>query len=528
MLEIIAPLVYLSVLTFIVYHVIKAFKTSHHELREEIAELRKDISSRLVVTYKVVAGFIRTPLLMLALLMLSACMMLSALSTHYTLAVSSRCVGETGMHAIYVGFKEPVPVSEVDEYLKGFEHADVYVRYVLNRRLVLSLDGEELRIYALVGLPPCKSGRLLGLKIDDSTLVVGGDEPRSYVLTHIDVNYTLITVNPKTLEEVTIFYRIPLLPVEAYLGTKPVTVPSDKVLITTPSTASKLIGLSETVTTDLVIELTADGLEAADLKLLNELASRYGAVVMILRNDVLETLSGYGLPTTESLTSALISALISSIILSATFSALQPRVRQAYSKLSSIGLQPWNFTTILTIFVAALITSVGVSMIVMIDRLFGTHSALNSFITFIASATTSVVFASKKVFNVGAVEAVPVPTSTKFNLIIRGSNACEVLGRVSELLREEDFFELKDLDMRCERSEGFLHASCRFKGSWGIGVDLDVFVGKYGDDGVELSFNISAWSVEELSEKQLESVLRLFQSKILGGVEVWASVQGAW
>lgn len=527
MLEIIAPLVYTAVLIFALYHLIRAFRSSHHEIREEVVEFRKDISSRVVVTCKVITGFIRSPLLSLALLMLSACMVLSAISAQYGLAVSSRNVGETGIYAVYVGFKEPAPVHEVRGYLSWFKEVDFYIRYVLRHRLDLNLNGEILTIYALVGIPYSKSEYFLrGLHLRDDVLVVGYSKPYVKTLNIFHTNYSLISLDPRIIEDATIFYNIPLLPVEAYLGVKPVTVPPDKALITTIPTACKLTNSSELFVTDLIINLNKADLEVVNLSVLNELVSKYNGIAMVLRNNVLEILSSYGLPTTESLISAMVSAIISSIILSVTFIALRSRVYLIYSKLSSVGLQPWNFTMILTIFTAAVISVVGILMTVVVSQVLGMYSALNSFITFVVSAIATVLFINKRVFNVSTVETVPTPISTKFNLIIKDSNVCRVLKHISELLRGEEFFELKDLDVKCEVFEGFLHASCRFKGSWGIGVDLDIFAGRYGNEGVELSFNIFVWSIEELSERQLESILRLFESKILGGITVWKLAQG--
>ncbi|MEM1748717.1 MAG: hypothetical protein QXT01_02615 [Sulfolobales archaeon] len=527
MLEIIAPLVYTVVLIFVLYNLVRAFKSSHHEVREEVVEFRKDISSRVVVTYKVISGFIRSPLLLLALLILSACMVLSAISAQYGLAVTSRDVGETGIYAVYVGFKEPIPVDEVRGYLSGFKKVDFYVRYILRYGLDLNLNEERITIYALVGIPYSKFEHFLGgLHLRDDVLVVGYTKQYVKTLNLFDVNYSIISVDPKIIENATIFYNIPLLPVEAYLGVKPVTIPPDKALITTIPTACKFMNSSELLITDLIINFDRADLEVANLSVLNELIGKYDGIAMVLRNNVLEVLSGYGLPTIESLVSAMISAVISSIILSVTFIALRPKVNSIYSKLSSVGLQPWNFTMILTIFTATTISLVGILMTVVVNQVLGMYSALNSFITFVISAITTILFINKKVFNVSVVETVPTPVSTKFDLIIKDSDVCGVLKNISGLLRSEEFFELKDLDVKCDVFEGFLHASCRFKGSWGIGVDLDIFAGRYGNEGVELSFNISVWNIEELSERQLESILRLFESKILGGTTAWKLAQG--
>ncbi len=529
MLEVIALLTYSAVLIFTLYYVIRAFKTSHHELREEVVEFRRDILARVVITYKVITGFTRSPLLVLALLMLSACMVLSALSAQYGLAASSINVDGTDIYAVYVGFKELLPLSGVNRYLSEFRYADVniYIRYVLKHGLELSLNGEKLTAYALVGIPTNMSKHFLAdISISDDMLVICCNRSYGRVITLGGINYKVASADPKTVIDAMIFYGIPLLPVEAYLGTKPVVVPPDKVLIGTVPTISKIVNSSELTLTDLVMRFSKEDLERANLTALNELVRRYGGVVEVLRNNTLEILSGYGVPTAESMVSALISAIISSIILLTTFTALQPTVKSAYSRLSSVGIQPWNFTTMLTIFTTLTISAVGILMTAVINQVFGMYSAINSFITFVISAIVTAFFINRKLFNVSTVEVVPTPISNKFNLIVRHPNLCEVFNYISNIIKNDEFFELEDLDMRCDTFDGFLHASCRFRNSWGIGVDLDLFAGKYGGEGVELSFNISTWSIEELSEKQLESVLRLFESKILGGVKVWILVKG--
>ncbi|MEM1983549.1 MAG: hypothetical protein QXZ10_02440 [Sulfolobales archaeon] len=529
MLEIIMALTYAAVLIFSIYHVVKSFRTSHHELREEIAELRKDISSRVIVTYKVIVGFIRSPILLIAFFMLPTCMTLSAVSTQYSLSVSSRDIGHTGIYAAYVKFKEPVSIGDLEQYLSEFRgRTYTYIRYVLDDKLVLTPNEEKLSIYALVGIPSTKSAHLFkDLSLNDHLLVLGSTKTYNKTVTLFSSEYLLMSLNPEIIENISIFYGIPLLPVEAYLGTKPITIPVDAVLISTTSTVSKLINSSKPVTTDLVIEFSKEELETINVTVFSEIMSKYDGIVMVLRDNILETSSSYGLPTTDSFISAIVSALISSIILSVTFISLQPKVRLIYSKLSIAGLQPWNLTAILTIFVGIILSVIGISSVAVINNVFGVYSAINSFTTFIISTTAVIVFINRKVFNVSVIEVVPTPVSTKFNLIVKGVDTCKALNVLSELLNNEEFFELKDIDMKCEPSGGFLHASCRFRGSWGVGVDLDLFAGNYGERDIELSFNIFVWSIEELSEKQLESVLRLFESKIVGGLRVWVMSQGA-
>ncbi len=516
-------LIYVIVFIITITGLIKILKSPLHEVKEEVVEFREDITSNIIIIYKVLSDFMKSPILLTSLLILSTSLLLSAISAQSSLSVMSMDVGRTGTYAIYIGFKDLTPLDEFSQLLNISEFRDVkfYIRYILSSKLELLVSDEVVSIYALVGVPV--NYTLDGVVVSDDVLVIGGGK---YVNTTLRVgnnSYMITSVNPKVVEDSRIFYEIPLLPVQAYLGTKPITVPADKVLITTTSNVIKLLHLDKYSVTDVVIGLK-DGLGSYDVEVFRGLLEGYRPTIMVLKDNILEVLSSYGLPTKESLLSSLISALISSIVLSVTFIALQPKVRSVYDRLSILGFHSWSFTTLLTMFVAVVFLVLGVIMLVIINHLLGIYSTINSAITFITSYITIIIFINKKVFNLSTTEAVSVPTSTKFNLIVRGVDVCHTLEYISNLLRSDEFFELRDLDVKCDRG-GFLHASCRFKGVWGIGLDLDLFVTRHGGDNLELSFNISMWSIEELSEKQLESILRLLNSKLLGGIRVWTLSQ---
>jgi len=524
LLEVVMMVIYVVVFIITITGLLKILKSPLHEVKEEVVEFRKDITSNIVIIYKVLSEFLRSPILLISLLILSTSLLLSAISAQSSLSVISRDVGSTNTYAIYIGFKDLIPLDEFKQLLNISEFTDVrfYIRYILSSRLELLIDDEVVSIYALVGVP--KNYTLDDVVVSDDVLVIGSIK---YVNTTLYIGsnpYIITSVNPKIIEDLRIFYEIPLLPIQAYLGTKPITIPAGKVLITTTSSIVNLLRLDKYSVTDVVIVLR-DGLESYDVEVFRELIESYRPTIMVLRDNILEVLSGYGLPTKESLLSSLISALISSIVLSVTFIALQPKVRSVYDRLSILGFYSWPFTTSLTMLVAVVLLVLGVTMLVIINQLFDIYSTINSAITFILSYITTIVFINKKVFNLSTTEAVLTPTSTKFNLIVKGVDVCYILEYISNLLRNDEFFELRDLDVKCDYNGGFLHTSCRFKGVWGIGLDLDMFVSRYGGDSLELSFNISTWSIEELSEKQLESILRLYTSKLLGGIRVWTLSQ---
>jgi len=168
---------------------------------------------------------------------------------------------------------------------------------------------------------------------------------------------------------------------------------------------------------------------------------------------------------------------------------------------------------------------VGVITVLIIYASYGPYAALNSFITFAVSLIAVVVYLSRRVLRVDVVKTGAAPVTNRFNVIVRGGAVCDVLNYLTEFLRGDEFFELRDADIKCSESDGFLHISTRYRGAWGVGVEVSAFASRY-DDGVELTFTLTPWSVEELSLKYTESVLRLITSKLVGCVKLWALRQG--
>jgi len=248
-------LIYVIVLIITITGLIKILKSPLHEVKEEVVEFRKDITSNIIIIYKVLSDFMKSPILLTSLLILSTSLLLSAISAQSSLSVMSMDVGRTGTYAIYIGFKDLTPLDEFSQLLNISEFRDVkfYIRYILGSKLELLVNDEVVSIYALVGVPV--NYTLDGVVVGDDVLVIGGGK---YVNTTLRVgnnSYMITSVNPKVVEDSRIFYEIPLLPVQAYLGTKPITVPADKVLITTTSNVIKLLHLDKYSVTDVVIGL---------------------------------------------------------------------------------------------------------------------------------------------------------------------------------------------------------------------------------------------------------------------------------
>lgn len=303
---------YTALLAVALAYLIKSLRGLSQQRVYEVTEFRRDIISRVLLMYKVVRTVLKSPTLLIAFAMLSVSMLLTASATQYGLVLTSRDVGHTNFYGIYIRVSEPIPLSNLTEYVSvvGGNYT-AYIRYVLSNPLPLQLGNALVNVYAVVGVP---SGYVLpnNLVIDDGVLVIG-----DYNITKpINVNLMgrelqLHPVGRDVVEGVKVFYNTPLLPVEAYLGSKPITIPPERVLIGSINVISALILKSgEALVTDLVIDVEEVGAEGINVGLLADIASKYSATVLVLRDNVLEVLSGVGLPTADSILSALLSALI--------------------------------------------------------------------------------------------------------------------------------------------------------------------------------------------------------------------------
>ncbi|MEM4823431.1 MAG: hypothetical protein QXV31_00120 [Zestosphaera sp.] len=333
----------------------------------------------------------------------------------------------------------------------------------------------------------------------------------------IEIN--LIQVDSNLLKSYTIFYKTPLVPIQGYVGTEPITVPLQHVLISTYDNVMELVGSEELMATDIVINNLSESPNL--MKVFEFLEARYPVTeAAVAGGGYVTYVSETRIPTPDSLISAILSSITASIIIISIFSSTTPYLRELRSKISFMGFQPWAMTIIIVSYTFTSIMFPGLLTLTYVFVSMGSASTLNSVVTLIISWIASTTYIILRVKPEKLVTEAYMPPTPRYVLMSSITDINKLVEFVIKLIKTNEFFTVEDVEWRIEGDEAFIHAKMNYVDSWGSGIDLTIFINVTSERSYT---NISSvvFGVEEVSESMSRSINALAISRIVGGVKAW-------
>lgn len=483
--------------------------------------------ARIVSIYRLSLLIFRKPSTYLIIAAVIVSVIISGFNTRYEnnlVVIRDQTLGGRP-YDLMVRFGTPVDAGVCTRVLEsvGAEARCVrFYRIVLNPPYVL--ERSRKLIYVLVGV---EDSVLRGLGVEgglpDYTFLyseAGGDLVTDFLKTgegHVEVR--LVRVSSDVLKNYLMFYKTPLIPVQSYVGTEPVTVPLQHVLVTTLRNLIKMEGGGEQLVTEVVVRGVGRFVDPSDVYSRLELQYPVSEVA-VAGGGVAYFLSDVRVPTAESVMSAVVSSVTASVIIISVFSSIIPYLRELRNKISYMGFQPWAITVIVVGYTIMSILTPGLASLAYVFASMGGAATLNSTVTLFLAWIVSIAYMSLKVRPEKLTTEAYIPPTSRYTLITAVTEVDRLCGVITNLIKTNEFFYVEEIEWRAEGGEAFIHAKMNYIDSWGSGVDLTIFINP-GEGGIYVNIGSVVFGVEEVSEAMSRSINALAVSRIIGGVKAW-------
>ncbi len=483
-------------------------------------------ASRILFMLKVLRTILLKPIVLLPMIALILFMLISAkaaIPAYTWYKVSSKSFNET---VITISFITPISVDEGTDFAETLmkeitKSVNIQVRTVIPiARLSLTkpiiLNNINRSIYIIVALP---DNYIVKLK---ESLGLGLHVP--YILS-CDKTLRSNCISPHKLLNLVVIDDIYLLPIQGYIGLKPIFPPPGNVMITSLNYLPKVLGknLGDEVITDLII--IYDGVGITDLNNLMKLSlvilSKYGninkAELMCPLGKFL--FSRVAIPTSKSIIVATTTSIISIVVLLAVLHSMTPEIRSLYEKLLLVGMPQWSMTIISSLYISILILLVGLPTLIYIHLRYGGLSTFNSFLTLSITWLSSLTYMNSSLKPKSLTKSdVYIPVTRRYDLILSNDIDLSRLENViKDSLKTNEFFSIEELESKRYPNEVVIHARLMYNEVWGSGLDLNIVLSQ-DEESIKVHISSYVWGIEEISESVMNTMLSLAISRIVGAM----------
>ena len=517
------------------YLAVKYIKTESPHSLERGPGRRSSSISRITFLGKTTWVVLKNPLTLIIMTTVILTSLISgyAASSHTSYVAFNVESGHEFTQAVFIEFSHAIPkdVAEKNIYslIKGLNESEArlawYARHVLNSPIKLRCGGNTHMIYVLLGLSTDELKRLLNTSVQEGAheLLYAGISPTN------EVNATVIVAGGKAfnvavkgipgnaLAMAEIIPGVPLLPVQSYIGTKPVTPPPKYVLVGDIDVVNSLISVpGDTITDVLVVSGRSFNLHTLTQLVRNADISR----VWFLDGRKLYVISTVQIPTTRSMVVALLSSATATVLCLAVASALLPSLKNLYLRLSIQGMPPWGASIVNTAYTMLVALVPGITVVLYSYRYLGGVSAFNSLISAVITWALMFTYLSLKSKPPKLRTDVYSPPSQRYVIFLGRKEVTEVVQEISRSLQGNEFFELLEFETKAQGNEAVIHARLAYVESWGVGADMSILVTS-ADEGTYVNISCMIWGIEEVSEAIMNNVLALLLSRVVGRLKSW-------
>ncbi len=528
----------IALLYFLIVSVVTAMLLAYVALRYATIEMEryrefkvrvKARFSRLVGMYRISALFFSKPFTYVIIITLILAIIIAGSSSsaenRYVELKDSTLTSKT--REIYIKFNNPVPSDvclHIKQYVGLFDECVKFYRITLESPYRLLNLGKD--IYCLIGSDRRFLSSLLSINLSENMYAYSDLNTIStydeLLYDNLRTQVNLIYVDPAKLSTTYITYKVPLIPVQAYIGTEPVTIPARYVLITTIENLMNILESQEELVTDVLIKNVTDLKEVNVLELYKKLSMDYDvAEVRLVEYGRVVIVSNTEIPTLKSVSTALITSIIASLISLSVFSSAIPHIRDLRDKVSYLGFPPWAMFIILTNYTITSMLFPGIAALVYVYLTYGGTATFNSLLTLTTVWLASTVYLNLKTKPESLASESYIPPTTRYVLTVKCEDVEKLVNTLVQLIKSNEFFEVEDVDYKIYyNKEVVMNAKMFYIDSWGSGVNLTIFI-NVEKGFAHINISTSVFGVEEISESMGLSINSLVLSKIVGGVKAW-------
>ena len=519
-------LLYVALASLALYFSIRYVEVESKHVRKPVLKIMSAVT-RLFFILKLIANFLRKPFTYVIIANLVLAVLIatySAVPTQATTKLTS-LTNEGRQPAILIGLREPTQVNcssimqELSNVLRISEsHGCLeFLRLSLSKPLTINIS--KFPIYVVVGASASYLRENLGKPTFyyGSVTALGTKAAELILPSGRSLALRLQIINEEKIKELTIYDSIPLLPIQSYMGSKPVLPPPKYVLVAPINYVIKLFGGG--VTDVLVTGVRINGSVLSSL--LTYLINKYPvSKIYYFSSDGVYLVSRTQIPTLRSLSTAVLSAAIMAVLAISLFTSIKPYINTLYWRLTLQGFPPWGMNIVLLTYVTLLVLAVGVPALAFAYTDLGSVSTLNGLVTVVLTWLVMSAYVIKEI-KVPTLRSDVYITPTEKYTVVTSINNIELLtGLIDYSLRGNEFFKVEGIEKKGGLDEALVHGRLTYNESWGSGADVSIVITRE-DESTMVSITTNVWGVEEVSDVVIREIISLITSRIVGVIRSW-------
>ncbi len=303
---------------------------------------------------------------------------------------------------------------------------------------------------------------------------------------------------------------LPVLPIEAFIGNRPVFPPLTSVIVASLKDASRLLGYEEPVANVVLIR---DHVPPSYVrKLLGNLVSEVWAVsekgTIIMTSEPVSSLKEVML--------AVFLSIAMAVVVSSAARSMTPRVEEVANKLMISGFPSWGGAIIYYV-VVMLCSIIAITVYSGVAIIIGLSTSVGHLILVGAFVLTTLAHIPRTTSFVGADRAKEDYLSAR----IDGCVINAFLEYMIAAIKRTEFFIVEELTIKRDDDKAFVRSKSIFSETWGIGVDIEVLISSVDKASCRVEVWANDWSIEEISASLTKSVRSLALSRIRSVIELW-------
>jgi len=464
--------------------------------------------------WKIVKQALISSSTLISLISLILIIMLSAFATAYHLARVDQGLSDYKGDCVILEFSNSLSLAYVLNYLSEInitlkEYKRV-LKIVFDEPLHPLIDSKKMNIYAAVLVD---REVIANIMPSNDTILLGDVKLNKSKITINDVTLYVKGIKPIIMEEIKLYEVLSLLPIQGYVAANPVYVPPENTIVLDYNTGCKMLKLLEQPVTALIIPGVTLS-ETSIKELFHEIPSL--SKLYVIKGGNITCFYNAIMPSWESLALAVLSSILASIMFIPTVSVIANRLKSIEFRALLFGLPPNTIALSTASMLALMFCTTGLIIIYLLSYIIGSYVIFNTIITLILALLFTSVYTIRTLASIGSKES-PLPQGVSF---IVGRNISDLLPSIEYLIKTNEFFEVIEYDVVWRRNEVYIYVSARYLITWGIGVNLHITLIP-NNNNTKVSIAYKPWSIEEISDRYLNSMVRLFVGRLIGGLTPW-------
>ena len=303
---------------------------------------------------------------------------------------------------------------------------------------------------------------------------------------------------------------LPVIPIQAFIGNRPVFPPLTSVIVASLEDASRLLGYKVPVANVILVRGYVPSSTVREL--LGNLVTEVWAVsekgAFVVTSESVSTLK-------EVLLAVFLSIAVA-VVVSSAVRSMAPRVGEIANRLMISGFPSWGGAIIYYV-VVMLCSIIAIAVYSGIAIITGLSASVGHLILVGAYVLTTLVHTPRTVGFAG----IDRFEADYLSVRLDECNINELLKDVISAIKRTEFFVVEELTIKRGSDKAFVRSKSIFSETWGIGVDIEVLISFVDKTSCRIEVRARDWSIEEISASLTRSVRSLALSRIRSVIELW-------